>query len=208
MELKSPTLTFLPQWGQVLIAPLWNWNKSVTGKDSHGDKSSNRTFMELKWRRESRAAGRSRVLIAPLWNWNFIYFLGINAAHIVLIAPLWNWNLDSAAYTRLRENVLIAPLWNWNADYYRIWCNFYKVLIAPLWNWNVSDWQPSQPDVRVLIAPLWNWNVVRQRYATAEYSSNRTFMELKFRLHDDVGNVPLVLIAPLWNWNRLKESNL
>ena len=31
---------------------------------------SNRTFMELKFGSDRRAADRKPVLIAPLWNWN------------------------------------------------------------------------------------------------------------------------------------------
>ena len=56
----------------VLIVPLWNWNWA------HGTKGiwvvgSNRTFMELKFRKSIRIICCKLVLIVPLWNWNYIF---------------------------------------------------------------------------------------------------------------------------------------
>ena len=55
----------------------------------------------------------------------------------------------------------------------------------------------------VLIAPLWNWNTSQ---IPSEFwlfwSSNRTFMELKYLLKLRMICQRRVLIAPLWNWNR------
>ena len=165
---------------QVLIAPLWNWNK---------------------YNKEAREY-LSIVLIAPLWNWNMVYELKCREGRGVLIAPLWNWNsrqvgrthsADSSNRTfmelkfghRLRatwaKTVLIAPLWNWNQCGQIMYVSFSLVLIAPLWNWNIwlLSWKSTL--ATVLIAPLWNWNMLYVIcYLNKFKCSNRTFMELKY----------------------------
>ena len=55
----------------VLIVPLWNWNRN-TGTAS---------------------MMRRRVLIVPLWNWNTAHPPPPpKGGYLVLIVPLWNWN--------------------------------------------------------------------------------------------------------------------
>ena len=56
----------------------------------------------------------------------------------------------------------------------------------------------------VLIVPLWNWNKRSIAWTdTAVFSSNRTFMELKYEgAIKERGFNEKVLIVPLWNWNK------
>ena len=119
----------------VLIVPLWNWNRLPARGRSH----------------------TRSVLIVPLWNWNDERLRYVTAACGVLIVPLWNWNMGcksknnrwlsiNCTVVELKRrrvttsnkisNVLIVPLWNWNRETI---CNSYTlllVLIVPLWNWN------------------------------------------------------------------------
>ena len=98
----------------------------------------------------------------------------------VLIAPLWNWNTHSIRLSGL-ISVLIAPLWNWNSSISVVGLSSLSVLIAPLWNWNVESlevlplWMRSSN--RTFMELKWRW---RKAYRRAYRSSNRTFMELKF----------------------------
>ena len=99
----------------VLIAPLWNWNIHRQTFQHHRSRCSNRTFMELKYQKETFDYEAYQVLIAPLWNWNNILrektqnivcsnrtFMELKfpgswvmvRGRVVLIAPLWNWNLS------------------------------------------------------------------------------------------------------------------
>ena len=57
------------------------------------------------------------------------------------------------------------------------------VLIVPLWNWNWYAHAPRQSRTAVLIVPLWNWNVYTSDVISVNMRLNRTFMELKRRLH-------------------------
>ena len=136
--------------------------------------------MELKWQKTWRRRVRHSVLIAPLWNWNgdLVYIHG--SLRIVLIAPLWNWNFQAKEIRRSLELVLIAPLWNWNyietvipdkADN-RSNRTFMELKFNKLSL--ISHYCP------VLIAPLWNWNPKSVNFFLVLFSSNRTFMELKW----------------------------
>ena len=163
----------------VLIAPLWNWNKQKF--ELHRmSKRSNRTFMELKWRRRADSATRREVLIAPLWNWNPLTIESSVRTPVVLIAPLWNWNKQKFELHRMskRSNRTFMELkWRRRADS----ATRREVLIAPLWNWNPLTIESSVRTPVVLIAPLWNWNECFI-YADSPRAvcSNRTFMELKY----------------------------
>ena len=144
----------------VLIAPLWNWNKQKF--ELHRmSKRSNRTFMELKWRRRADSATRREVLIAPLWNWNPLTIESSVRTPVVLIAPLWNWNecfIYADSPRAVCSNRTFMELKFYNSSF----CIIYlRVLIAPLWNWNVQTAAFTRLKENVLIAPLWNWNYKR-----------------------------------------------
>ena len=83
----------------VLIVPLWNWNSRMVRNWPLPFSSSNRTFMELKYRDVVQRHRRHPVLIVPLWNWNVIYLFTGRAKGLVLIVPLWNWNFATAHTT-------------------------------------------------------------------------------------------------------------
>ena len=53
MELKYADVRIGRRTRQVLIAPLWNWNKEISEKFAALD-GSNRTFMELKFHHKIR----------------------------------------------------------------------------------------------------------------------------------------------------------
>ena len=74
----------------VLIVPLWNWNDVYICK-LKVHRSSNCTFMELKWPSAGAAVMSTPVLIVPLWNWNH-HRQPLTLTPSVLIVPLWNWN--------------------------------------------------------------------------------------------------------------------
>mgnify|MGYP007010845778 CR=1 FL=1 len=78
-----------------------------------------------------------------------------------------------------RWSVLIVPLWNWNLWFQSLLFYFFPVLIVPLWNWNLN----------LIVALIQN------------FSSNCTFMELKFCRGNCNYKSTSVLIVPLWNWN-------
>ena len=118
MELKfwSRWLYYLCR--NVLIAPLWNWNRYCQRPSYHPP----------------------YVLIAPLWNWNFLSRTSKADGISVLIAPLWNWNGRRRNTRGALLAVLIAPLWNWNVLIFSFFSCRPPVLIAPLWNWNTRHW--------------------------------------------------------------------
>ena len=97
----------------VLIEPLWNWNDRPGYKGRrHG--SLNRTFMELKSRRRRQAMNDltrlNRTFMELKYNYNEYCAKLMN----VLIEPLWNWNNSKRLRTAWTQRVLIEPLWNWN----------------------------------------------------------------------------------------------
>ena len=69
----------------------------VVGENVAGIKSSNRTFMELKFIRKLYSSMSRPVLIAPLWNWNDGEFTLVFFPYSVLIAPLWNASLNAGS---------------------------------------------------------------------------------------------------------------
>ena len=138
-----------------------------------------------------------RVLIAPLWNWNN-QLLNIQFyLDVVLIAPLWNWNAFAPSVNRETNIGSNRTFMELKSVYLQVFLLRHLVLIAPLWNWNMNEpiinWSLSI----VLIAPLWNC----VNCSLWRWSSNRTFMELKFRWYWSIPLLRYVLIAPLWNWN-------
>ena len=140
MELKYTIIQRYHGWMNVLIVPLWNWNKSALpvlmviacsnctfmelklGKGKSKKKQqygSNCTFMELKLGKGKSEKKQQYVLIVPLWNWNSLYSLKATEPLAVLIVPLWNWNHAEWWERRAGHLVLIVPLWNWNGADYR-----------------------------------------------------------------------------------------
>ena len=120
---------------------------------------------------------------------------------IVLIVPLWNWNncWKKHLLLRLSSNRTFMELKS-RLEVIRRFNKF--VLIVPLWNWNLNLTIVLASWMLVLIVPLWNWNFATLKTPVAEFSSNRTFMELKW--HQVFGTNDKgwkVLIVPLWNWN-------
>ena len=98
----------------VLIVPLWNWNRVVDHAETDVEFGSNRTFMELKLINMALKASKIQVLIVPLWNWNMSLIEEFSCKMKVLIVPLWNWNLYANSSAYKANHVLIVPLWNWN----------------------------------------------------------------------------------------------
>ena len=142
----------------VLIVPLWNWNVFCLFF-LPGNKSFNRTFMELKWLIiHFSCCIHIQVLIVPLWNWNGSNVQSFSWRSIVLIVPLWNWNPSS---TTKREQS-----WCFNRTFMELKLAFI-IAAAEEVSW-------------VLIVPLWNWNYEDGAVINGGYSFNRTFMELKF----------------------------
>ena len=100
----------------VLIVPLWNWNKI-------------RPFV--------RACGLS-VLIVPLWNWN-TYKKGqdiqkkkrINCT----VVELKHWDVRIAEICIDSINCTVVEL---KPALAAIRCSSISVLIVPLWNWNLA----------------------------------------------------------------------
>ena len=164
----------------LLIAPVWNWNKS----------------------RHAWKGATVALLIAPVWNWNLAsqpacihagfpfnrtsleLKLSIASASsscflLLLIAPVWNWNLcaggvcghDRVSFNR--TSLELKPLDRHNLPPPRM------LLIAPVWNWNAKVEARIQIDTWLLIAPVWNWN--RDSWVHSRWTSpfNRTSLELK-----------------------------
>ena len=200
MELKQRSWNVGLLKSEVLIVPLWNWNKNKSLMQNWG-KGSNRTFMELKLRLLQSVQKRYGVLIVPLWNWNTNQVMLCVHKDWVLIVPLWNWNSASTHERALSgsssnrtfmelKHLLISSI---PTDE--------RVLIVPLWNWNEVKNPKTPAQMGVLIVPLWNWNVISRVGFFVSHRSNRTFMELKQSNHWKIRIRTFVLIVPLWNWN-------
>ena len=121
--------------------------------------SFNRTFMELKYWRETEVVGIPVVLIVPLWNWNFNRYVDITRVVVVLIVPLWNWNSAIGKHNVVRDECF-------NRTFMEL-----KYSLGILFGNNIFQ---------VLIVPLWNWNQGRCMVAYRLFGFNRTFMELKY----------------------------
>ena len=120
----------------VLIVPLWNWNRSAWNPSGNRGSRSNRTFMELKW-----------------WTHNCD-----NLLFHVLIVPLWNWNLSNALLAEFLPEVLIVPLWNWNmADVLSRMFSFF-CSNRTFMELKSKTRNKTETTMTVLIVPLWNWN--------------------------------------------------
>ena len=145
--------------------------------------SFNRTILELK----------------------LIYIGIVKYPVFLLIAPYWNWNIiiqERYSSPNLSFNRTILELKPQNCDL----CSFHIcLLIAPYWNWNMNDWGFSMSVIRLLIAPYWNWNLKEIQDTKIKMPFNRTILELKLLLYDNVVNISVLLIAPYWNWN-LKDD--
>ena len=119
--------------------------------------SSNRTFMELKWRNN----------------------ISINENCLVLIVPLWNWNLPKAAIAvpsrcSNRTFMELKYLAYANKDGVLI------VLIVPLWNWNASSWANTKNKCCGSNRTFMELKSEFQKVCQYGFiGSNRTFMELK-----------------------------
>ena len=76
-------------------------------------KRFNRTFMELKSRKEGGKVRVYGVLIVPLWNWNEVFLREIDSGKRFNRTFM---ELKFASHCQACEvgKVLIVPLWNWN----------------------------------------------------------------------------------------------
>ena len=144
---------------KVLIVPLWNWNTKYRPHRKHRV-SSNRTFMELKFRLLDLCGYGIAVLIVPLWNWN---------SDVRKVFPLDSYGSNR---TFMELKLLLMPSTNSivlrsNRTFMELkflsmmaFLTLYHVLIVPLWNWNMR----------------WTYKII------VNNGSNRTFMELKFMI--------------------------
>ena len=107
-------------------------------------------------------------------------YISVRCSCLVLIAPLWNWNCIS---TPEQDGNAACS----NRTFMEL--KFDKIAVAHLLTG------------AVLIAPLWNWNTTLHSTYWKIRSSNRTFMELKWRCAHVWNRQHQVLIVPLWNWN-------
>ena len=78
------------------------------------ERSSNRTFMELKLLADSKELRKHIVLIVPLWNWNedmneWAKAMGQGSNRTFMELKLVNYKWGGTM-----AQVLIVPLWNWN----------------------------------------------------------------------------------------------
>ena len=142
----------------VLIVPLWNWNRSAWNPSGNRGSRSNRTFMELKWWTHNCDNLLFHVLIVPLWNWNGTATCDSIGCCCVLIVPLWNWNLSNALLAEFLPEVLIVPLWNWNmADVLSRMFSFF-CSNRTFMELKSKTRNKTETTMTVLIVPLWNWN--------------------------------------------------
>ena len=122
----------------------------------HRSFGSNCTFMELKFRQQTKERHESEVLIVPLWNWNCFY--------PEKVVPL---QCSNCTFMELK----FGPLFKMSS--------VPTVLIVPLWNWNEGYGHHRRQEDYVLIVPLWNWNGIFDVEFPGVCCSNCTFMELK-----------------------------
>ena len=158
MELKFLHTEANQNQHQVLIVPLWNWNR-ILQRCFLVCSSFNRTFMELKFNAmrpwKVKESSFNRTFMELKWS---IWTLWTTRA-CVLIVPLWNWNLtlNRKAQTPSSFNRTFMEL---KLITHHISYRGSLVLIVPLWNWNVFAVEQRDKSRRVLIVPLWNWNNV------------------------------------------------
>ena len=149
---------------------LWRWVNN---------KSSNRTFMELKSKTKLGTSFLDNCSNRTFMELKFCMLLPPMLVFPVLIVPLWNWNYTAVQQSFPQKSVLIVPLWNWNFSELLNGTRISSVLIVPLWNWNGLLWHRDRRGAFVLIVPLWNWNGQMRIGSRYVPRSNRTFMELK-----------------------------
>ena len=141
---------------EVLIVPLWNWNRQTTPQPV-GMAGFNRTFMELKL---------ILFLHRDLASFSF------NRTFMELKFPDGLSGLDGSG-------VLIVPLWNWNSVI-RYWRSSRRRFNRTFMELKSSNTYVVGNGRVVLIVPLWNWNLPKYETALASgLGFNRTFMELK-----------------------------
>ena len=78
----------------LLIEPVWNWNMNPI-LCVVGNRTFNRTSLELKLIHLLYNRHCLNLLIEPVWNWNPKVVMGTVADPRLLIEPVWNWNRTS-----------------------------------------------------------------------------------------------------------------
>ena len=162
---------------EVLIVPLWNWNKSGSWRHVSTVRS-NCTFMELKYSKKVKDS------LVRLSNCTF---MELKFHRTVQGTP--RPHRSNCTFMELKL-VTKSCLWL---------C--LGVLIVPLWNWNIGEeLQHQTVDSSNCTFMELKWRRMKRKTKRLP-GSNCTFMELKCTIPDLFPPGRRVLIVPLWNWN-------
>ena len=201
MELKLIQGSKLTACIDILIEPLWNWNR-FKKMMPHILNDINRTSMELKRSNYLTSISSAEILIEPLWNWNMLMttscmMLSMNINRTSMELKPYLYRIFSIAKWNINRTSMELKLKSWNKERHpshyinrtsmelkHRWApdneNATSILIEPLWNWNFANADVTLTPNAILIEPLWNWNRTCSLLFNLKLPHiNRTSMELK-----------------------------
>ena len=167
---------------ELLIEPLWNWNRFAAAKMDTKSVPFNRTTMELKpptilfYSRRIGPFNRTTMELKPMTTTTN------NRATELLIEPLWNWNSRH-----------VLPSWNWSNPFNRTTMEL-KQICALRYPFAHKTFNRTTMELKL-------WTMLT-RARSSRVTFNRTTMELKRTMA--IPPRPCIqglLIEPLWNWN-------
>ncbi len=190
----------------LLIAPIWNGNRTDQVSHQGHCNSFNRT--NLEWKPcflTSVFASCESTFNRTNLEWKLAsrdvvggWFLSL------LIAPIWNGNNATQKVSQqLEYHLLIAPIWNGNDSPNLLtafcFCSFNRTNLE----WKRFPKLTHCVLLLLLIAPIWNGNV---SYGEVSPSGNGTFNRTNLewkqkRTKSDENRTKSLLIAPIWNGN-------